>query len=95
LKKNCLHMMPNASCISNQPLSAAQRTAVLAAFNRSDASFCPGDRLVVAGLPAAPHLQVAPKSMTHKARAHLLHELKDLPIALGVPEQIEVVCPQP
>ena len=95
LKKNCQHMIPNASCIGSQRLSAPQQSAVFNAFLHSDASLCPGDRLVVAGMPDEPRLQVAPKTMQRKARATLLHELKQLPSTLALPEQLEVLCPEP
>jgi serine/threonine-protein kinase len=95
LKKNCQHMMPNPSCIIGQHLTAPQQAALFGSFLHSDASLCPGDRLVLSGLPAAPRLQVTPKSMARKARASLLHELKELPGTLSLPEQLEVICPQP
>lgn len=95
LKKNCQHMIPNASCIGSQRLSAPQQSAFFNAFLHSDASLCPGDRLVVAGLPDEPRLEVTPKTMPRKARASLLHDLKQLPGTLALPEQLEVLCPDP
>jgi len=95
LKRNCQHMMPNPSCLAGQHLTAPQQRAFLGTFLRSDASLCPGDRLVLSGLPAAPRLQVAPRSMARKARASLLHDLKELPGSLALPEQLEVLCPDP
>ncbi|HRI53300.1 MAG TPA: serine/threonine-protein kinase, partial [Pseudomonadota bacterium] len=95
LKRNCQHMMPNPSCLTGPRLTAPQQSAFLATFLHSDASLCPGDRLVVSGLPTAPRLQVVPKSMARKARASLLHDLKGLPGSLALPEQLEVICPDP
>jgi hypothetical protein len=95
LKKNCQHMMPSAACVGSQPLTAPQKTALLAAFSHSEASLCAGDRMVVSGLPTAPRLQVPPKSMARKARASLLRELKELPGTLSLPAQLEVLCPDP
>ena len=95
LKRNCQHMMPNPSCLAGPRLTAPQQSALLGTFLHSDASLCPGDRLVLSGLPAAPRLQVVPKTMARKARASLLHELKELPGSLALPEQLEVLCPDP
>ena len=95
LKKDCQHMMPNASCVGSQHLTPPQQTALLGVFLHSDASLCSGDRLVLAGLPDAPRLQVPPKTMTRKARTALLHDLKELPSSLSLPAQLEVICPDP
>jgi serine/threonine protein kinase len=94
-KKNCQHMMPNPACVGGQGLSPQQQTALFGVFMHSDASLCPGDRLVLAGLPDAPRLQVQPKTMARKARTTLLHDLKDLPESLHLPAQVEVLCPDP
>ena len=95
LKKNCQHMIPTPSCVGKQHLTMPQQAALFKAFLRSGASLCRSDRLVVAGLSDAPRLLIQPKSMRRKARARLLHKLKQLPGSLGMPAQLEVLCPDP
>ncbi|HRI48701.1 MAG TPA: serine/threonine-protein kinase [Pseudomonadota bacterium] len=95
LKKDCQHMIPTPSCVGKQHLTAPQQAALFKAFLRSGASLCRSDRLVVAGLSDAPRLLVQPESMRRKARARLLHKLKQLPSSLGMPAQLEVLCPDP
>ena len=91
-EKDCQHMMPNSSRVGGQQLTRQQQTALLGVFLHSDASLCSGGRLVLAGLPEAPRLQVIPKTMTSKARLSLLHDLKELPTSLALPAQLEVLC---
>jgi hypothetical protein len=92
-RRLCQRVLPSASCIRNTNLDFDQQQLLLMALSRSDAKLCPGERLVLTGLPGAPRLRVTPKSLSRRARSGLRRELRNLRGHPTMPFQVEIRCP--
>jgi hypothetical protein len=58
-------------------------------------SLCPGDRLIVGGIPSRPKVLVHAASFRGRALELFLLALKGLPTDIGpFPDQVEIRCPR-
>jgi hypothetical protein len=91
-RRSCKRILPRSACIRNMNLNFDQRMLLLRAFYRRDARFCAGERLILSGLPAAPRLLLAPRSMPPRVWPDLALELRSLLGGSTMPPRIEILC---
>ena len=91
-RTRCVPRRVDGNCITSRSLSAQQREALQAALKESGLQLCPGDRLVIRGLPSRPTLSDIPLSADKDAQALLLLALKGLKVTGGFPAELQIRC---
>jgi serine/threonine-protein kinase len=92
---HCVPRLADASCILST-MTARQKKAIEAALHENDGfRLCPGERLVITGLPRHPEVQAPASWAKHQTTDLFLFTLNDLPADVGAfPAKIEIVCPR-